>query len=77
MRKATFPVLDGLGRTIVPVPPVSAYAYLPVAGEGGTTASRPVSPGPRQSYYDTDLQEEIFYHVGRARWENYMGDSRA
>lgn len=77
MRKATFPVLDGNGKTIVPVPPVSIYAYYPVAGEGGTTAARPVSPGPRQSYYDTDLQEEIVYNSGRARWENYMGESRA
>lgn len=75
MRKATFPVLNGLGATIIPVPPVSVYAHA--AGEGGTTAARPVSPGPRQSYYDTDLQEEIVYNSGRARWENYMGESRA
>lgn len=76
MRKATFPVLDGLGRTIIPVPPVSAYAYLPVAAEGGSTANRPVSPGPRQSYYDTNLLEEIVYNAGRAQWENFIGAAR-
>lgn len=76
-RVATLPVRDGNNAIIVPVPPVSLYAYYPVAGEGGTTANRPVSPTPRQAYYDTDLQEEIFYSVERTRWESYMGDSRA
>ena len=77
MRKATFPVLNGLGATLVAVPPISSYAFRPSVGEGGNTASRPGSPTARQSYYDTDLLEEIFYNVGRSRWENYMGDTRA
>lgn len=73
MRKATFPVLDGNGKTIVPVPPVSGYATSD-GGLVGTTAQRPVTPPHMTDYYDTDLLEEIFYHAGRARWESFIGD---
>lgn len=73
---ATLPVRDGNAKVIVPVPPVSIYAFPPGVGEGGTSAQRPVDPPHRTPYYDADLQELIYYSRDRTRWENFRGDAR-
>lgn len=75
MRKATMPVLNKAGKTVIPVTVTSVYALAP-NGSKGATASRPGSPTTFQPYYDTDLQEQVFYHAGRSRWENHMGEAR-
>lgn len=72
-RVATLPVLSGSGKTLVPVPPVSPYAYAP-SQLRGTTAQRPATPPTHTPYYDTDLQELIYYRTCNARWENALGD---
>lgn len=75
MRKATFPVLTRAGNTVVPIPPTSVYALAP-NGARGTTAGRPGAPGPRQPYYDTDLQETVYYSAERTRREDHVGGAR-
>lgn len=76
-RVATLPVLSGSGKTLVPVPPVSIYAYPLGVGAGGTTAQRPVTPPHQTDYYDTDLRELVYYNRDRTRWESFRGDLRA
>lgn len=73
---ATLPVRDGNAKIIVPVPPVSLYAYPLGVGAGGTTAQRPVAPPHQTDYYDTDLQELVYYNRDRTRWESFRGDLR-
>lgn len=73
---ATLPVLSGTGKTLVPIPPVSVYA-ISDQGSRGTTAQRPVTPPTHTEFYDTDLQELVYYRTQRARWETFTGEARS
>lgn len=75
MRKATMPVLDKAGKTIIPVQALSAFAVA-ANGTKGVTAARPASPPHATPYYDTDLTETVYYNRTRTRWENHVGDAR-
>lgn len=74
MRAATFPVRNGNNVVIVPARVVSAYDRAP-SGLLGATGARPSTPPAMTPFYDTTLQETVYFKGG-STWTDHMGVTR-